>query len=212
MPTTPTTWPMNSATTANLHLRSSGSTSGNVVTTVPKGTNLSITGAPVNGWYPVNYNGQALWASADYFGPLTAPTTTPTPTPTPTPAPGQPGTPLNQSNPWYDPTDLYGATSNGVNTPVVKQAENFDQAYERWITDLGYGGANQKGNFARNLADRARAGLAAAQTTNPSLIPRDYLSNALGTKFLDNARAAATPLQRGENWMSMSPRARWTPR
>jgi len=48
--------------------------------------------------------------------------------------------------------------------------------------------------------------------SNPNLIPRDYLNTTLGAKFLANARAAATPMQRGENTMAASPRARWNNR
>ena len=94
----------------------------------------------------------------------------------------------------------------------MKGAASFDQEYEKFITESGFGGFNQKGNFARNLADRARSGLAAAQMNNPNLTARDYLNNVLGSKFLANARAAATPQQRGENTASAAPTARWNSR
>jgi hypothetical protein len=118
----------------------------------------------------------------------------------------------NQSNPWYDPTSNYGASQNSYNTPLVKGAATFDQEYEKYLTEQGFGGNNQKGNFARNLADRAKSGLATAQMSNPNLTARDYLNTTLGSKFLANARAAATPSQRGESPMTANPRARWQSR
>lgn len=203
-------WPQNSSPTANLNLRSTGSMSGQVLTTIPKGAQISVTGGSINGWFPVTYNGKTGWVSGDYLGAMTVPTTPPVTTPSTPPEPVK--TPANQSNPWYDPTSKYGASQNSYDTPLVKGAASFDQEYEKYITDNGFGGYNQKGNFARNLADRAKSGLAAAQMNNPNLTARDYLSTTLGSKFLANARAAATPAQRGENTMTASPRARWNTR
>jgi uncharacterized protein YraI len=207
-------WPQNSKPTANLNLRSAGNTSSTVLATIPKDTQVSVTGDAVNGWYPVAYDGKTGWVKGDYLGPMTAVPTTPTDPPVTTPStPPEPvKTEANQSNPWYDPTSKFGAAQNSYTTPLVKGAATFDQEYEKYITDNGFGGYNQKGNFARNLADRAKSGLAAAQMNNPNLTARDYLSTTLGSKFLANARAAATPGQRGENTMTASPRARWNTR
>ena len=204
---------MNSSPTADLHLRQAGNTSSSILTTIPKGSALSVTGAAVNGWFPVTYGGKTGWVKGTYLNPMSAPTpTTPTTGPPPTAPTAPVKTEANQSNPFYDPTSNYGASQNAYNTPLVKGAANFDQEWTKFITEQGFGGNNQKGNFALNLADKAKAGLASAQMSNPSLIPRDYLNNTLGGNFLANARAAATPLQRGEQRGLMAPVSRWTPR
>lgn len=203
-------WPQNSSPTANLNLRATGSTSAKILSTIPKGTQISVTGPAVNGWFPVSYNGKTGYVKGSFLNKLTAPADPPVTTPATPPEPIK--TEANQSNPWYDPTSKYGAKQNSYDTPLVKGAATFDQEYEKYISDNGFGGYNQKGNFARNLADRAKAGLAAAQMNNPNLTARDYLGTTLGSNFLANARAAATPMQRGENTMSANPRARWNTR
>jgi uncharacterized protein YraI len=202
-------------TTNNLNLRQAGSTSSSILSVIPQGTTITPTGPAVNGWMPVSYGGKTGFVSADYLrqtpGTTTPPTTTP-PTTTPGPTTPPAKTQANQSNPWYDPTSNYGASQNSYNTPLVKGAATFDQEYEKYLTEQGFGGNNQKGNFARNLADRAKSGLATAQMSNPNLTARDYLNTTLGSKFLANARAAATPSQRGESPMTANPRARWQSR
>jgi uncharacterized protein YraI len=199
-------------TSTNLNLRSGPGTSSSIVWTIPSQTQISLTGVPNNGWYPVTVNGKTGYVSGDYLKGITpfsgAPTTPATPT-TPTTAP----TPSfnQQSNPFYKPTSQYGSTQNWYDTPIVKQSAGFDAEFEKYITDQGFGGLNQKGNFARSLADRAKSGYASAQLNNPALTNRQYLAD-LGSNFLAKARATATPQQRGEQWGIMAPKARWTSR
>ena len=54
-------------TTANLRLRSSGSTnsSSNIITVIPEGKKITILGS-YSGWYKVKYNGQTGYVSSDY--------------------------------------------------------------------------------------------------------------------------------------------------
>lgn len=69
-------WPQTSTTTNNLNLRADSNTGAQVLTVMPKGSAVNITGQAVNGWYPVEYNGQTGWASAQYFNaPVETPTT-----------------------------------------------------------------------------------------------------------------------------------------
>ena len=53
-------------TTTGLNLRSLPSTDGTVMTTVPAGTALTVTGQ-TDGWYQILYDAMTLYASADYL-------------------------------------------------------------------------------------------------------------------------------------------------
>jgi hypothetical protein len=67
-------------TTANLNLRSGASLAASVITVIPAGTTVSVTGAAQSGFLPVTYDGQSGWASADF---LRDPATIPDPAPAP---------------------------------------------------------------------------------------------------------------------------------
>lgn len=204
-------WPMNSKPTADLHLRSSGSTAGSILATIPKGAAISVTGQAVNGWYPVTYGTKTGWVSGAYLGAMTAPpVTTPTPT-TPTPIPHT----QSGSNPFYSSGSTYGSSQNWYSTPLVKDsmsAQNPQGEYEKFVTDAGFGGVNRLGNAARSLYDRAQAGYAGASLNNPDLSFRSYLTDMLGPAFLKNQIAAMTPSQLGEQYQAYSPRVRWVTR
>lgn len=203
-------------TTTNLNLRAGPGTNSTILYTIPGSTSISITGVPNNGWYPVTVNGKSGYVSGTYLKNITpyTPDPAPNPNPTPTPLPTQPSTmPITNvgQNPFYNPNATDSTGKNWYDTPLVKQSAGFDAEYEKFITDRGYGGLNDKGDFARSLADRAKSGFASAQLNNPALTNREYLAG-LGTDFLDRARAAATPQQRGEQHAIKRPMARWTSR
>ena len=206
-------WPQTSTTTANLNLRSSPSMSGSILTVMPNSSSIQLTGEAQNGWYPVSYNGQTGWASAQYLTTPQAPAPSPTPPPETSPAP-PPAIPHTQSgsSPFYNPASTYGSSQNWYDTPLVKQSQDFDAEWEKTISDQGYGGINTKGNVARNLIDRAKSGFNAATMNNPNLDTRTYINQSLGPNFLRNAMAAMTPIQRGEMPGVYSPVARWNPR
>ena len=185
-------------TTTNLHLRSGPGTGNSILYTIPGKTAITITGIPNNGWYPVTVNGKTGYVSGQYLSGVKefTPGTDPAP---------------SASNPFYDPGSKYGSTQNWYDTPIVKQSAGMDAEFEKFVTDQGFGGLNRKGDFARSLVDRVKSGYSAAQLNNPALTNRQYLAG-LGSNFLANARAAATPTQRGEQWSIAAPRARWTAR
>ncbi len=56
-------------TTANVNLRDAASTSGKVLTTVPKGASVTVTGT-ANGWASVTYNGTSGYMSTKYLSGL----------------------------------------------------------------------------------------------------------------------------------------------
>jgi len=198
-------------TKTNLNLRSGPGTNSSIVWTIPGQTSVVLTGIPNNGWYPVTVNGKSGFVAGQYLTSVVPFTTTPT-TPTPPTTPTTPTTTAKPaSNPFYKPASTYGSTQNWYDTPLVKQSAGFDAEFEKFVTDQGFGGLNRKGDFARSLADRAKSGYAAAQLNNPALTNRQYL-DTLGGGFLRNARAAATPQQRGEEWGIKAPKARWTSR
>jgi uncharacterized protein YraI len=56
-------------TTDSVNLRSGPSTGYSVRLVMPAGASLTVTGSYKNGFYPVRYQGQKGWASADYLAP-----------------------------------------------------------------------------------------------------------------------------------------------
>ena len=70
-------------TTSSLNLRSGPSTGEAVLTVMPAGATVTLTGSQQSGFYPVRYGGQNGWASASYLSVGGAPGT-----PTPAPSPG----------------------------------------------------------------------------------------------------------------------------
>ena len=54
-------------TTSDLNLRSGPSTGDSVLLVMPPGAGVTVTGGPVNGFYPVRYRGTDGWAYGDYL-------------------------------------------------------------------------------------------------------------------------------------------------
>jgi uncharacterized protein YraI len=54
-------------TTSALNLRSGPGTGYSVMTVMPYGASVDITGDPQNGFYPLSYGGMSGWASGDYL-------------------------------------------------------------------------------------------------------------------------------------------------
>lgn len=59
--------PGTAITTTSLNLRAGPSLTERVLTVMPAGTTVSLTGNAQSGFYPVSYNGVSGWASADYL-------------------------------------------------------------------------------------------------------------------------------------------------
>ena len=54
-------------TTANVNLRTGPSLNDSIITVIPAGGTVSVNGAPVNGFYPVTYNGQSGYVYGTYL-------------------------------------------------------------------------------------------------------------------------------------------------
>lgn len=80
-PTAPSTGTDVRITTANLNLRSGAGTNTSILTTIPKGTSLSVQ-SQSGEWAKVTYNGKTGYVNTSYLQ-TAAPAPTPTPTPTP---------------------------------------------------------------------------------------------------------------------------------
>ncbi|MGD9715226.1 MAG: SH3 domain-containing protein, partial [Thermomicrobiales bacterium] len=57
----------NAATTTGLNMRSSSSLSSGVITVIPSGARITVTGKSVSGYYPVSYGGSTGWASGTFI-------------------------------------------------------------------------------------------------------------------------------------------------
>lgn len=204
-------WPMQSTTKDDLRIRSAGNTNSTILGVIPKGANVTVTGAPVNGWYPVTYNGKSGWSSGEWLNVLTSPpVTTPSTPPTPVPIPHtQSGT-----NPFLSIGSTYGSHQDWSNTPIVKDqlAPKLPRAvWERAVTQQGYGGNTRQAGIARDLFARAELGHQAASFQNPDLSFQDYVTT-LGPNFIRDQLAGMTDAQKGNQYGTFSPRARWVTR
>ena len=81
---------------SGLKLREQADTASRTITAMPVGATVTVTGAQVNGFYPVSYGGLSGYASASYLsleqqtqGYIPTPAATAAPTPMPTAAPTQ---------------------------------------------------------------------------------------------------------------------------
>jgi len=63
----PTDTSGNAATTSSLNLRSSASLSAGVITVIPSGGRVDVTGPSQNGYYPLAYQGSTGWSSGDFL-------------------------------------------------------------------------------------------------------------------------------------------------
>lgn len=80
--------PMGTAyTTVDLNLRGGASTSTDVITVIPSGAAVLMTGQSQAGFYAVNYNGSSGWAYATYLTTSAPAPAAPAPAPTQAPAP-----------------------------------------------------------------------------------------------------------------------------
>lgn len=68
-------------TTASLNMRSGAGTEYGVITVIPAGSTVSVTGSGQNGFLPVLYGGSSGWASADYLRVNDGSTPSPAPAP-----------------------------------------------------------------------------------------------------------------------------------
>jgi len=123
--------------TTTLNIRSTPSTSGKVVGTIPKGASATVTGAASNGWYPVSYKSVKGWASAKYLTATGYTTTTVAPAPTTT------ATPKGTGDYAYTTTSLnmrFGPKcDSGVVTVLPKGAKVFVQDTMNGWYNVQYG-------------------------------------------------------------------------
>ncbi len=63
----PTTPNANASTTTSLNLRTTASLSGGIVTVIPSGGRVQVTGSSQNGFYPLKYGSNSGWASGNFL-------------------------------------------------------------------------------------------------------------------------------------------------
>lgn len=99
-------------TTDSLNMRAGAGTGYSVLTVMPKGTTVTLTGQSANGFFGVSWNGTTGWASADYLRVNSGQTPAPT-----TPAPTQP--PASGGKPAVATDDLNMRSGAGLGNPVL---------------------------------------------------------------------------------------------
>lgn len=125
------TTPTSSATvTESLNMRSGPATSYSVVTVMPAGATVVLTGQQQNGFHSVSWNGQTGWAFSTYLRIL--PTTQPQPTIPPTPVPTQPPAPVPTQPVVTPPPSNQGfAVTNAIVGPARGTPEQAIQFANR---------------------------------------------------------------------------------
>ena len=111
-PTLPTTG--TATTTTSLNMRAGAGTTFTVLTVMPAGATVNLTGQSANGFFGVTWNGKTGWASSEYLRVTTG--TAPAPsTPAQTPAPTQPPAPAPTPIPPVTSTTGTGITTDSLN-------------------------------------------------------------------------------------------------
>lgn len=109
LPTTGT-----AVTTSSLNMRAGAGTNFTVLTVMPAGAIVNLTGQSANGFFGITWNGKTGWASAEYLRVSTGTPPAPT-TPGPTPAPTQPPKPAPTPVPPVTSTKGTGITTDSLN-------------------------------------------------------------------------------------------------
>lgn len=105
--------------TANVNMRMAPDKTGEIITTIPKGTKLVVTArCNETNWYEVTYNNATGYMCDDYFTDV-KPTPTPTPTPRPTATPRPTKTPKPTTTPRPTPTPMV-LNFTGDNTITIR--------------------------------------------------------------------------------------------
>lgn len=75
-----TSTPGTATTTANLNLRTGAGTGHKILTTIPKGKTVKLTGSKKSGWYQVSYASRTGWVSGSYLRNISLPKSSNPPT------------------------------------------------------------------------------------------------------------------------------------
>jgi hypothetical protein len=120
--------------------------------------------------------------------------------------------PTNPSNnPFYNPAFDYW---RGNEFPLPRELtatqweygeQNPEAAWTRYLAELGFGGMNTKGAWARGLYGRAGEGFQAARQRNEVLDWQDYLA----TLNIPQMYAQLTPGEKGYNDAQFGGPVRW---
>jgi hypothetical protein len=115
------------------------------------------------------------------------------------------------SNPFWNPSSLYGANQDWYTTPLVTYTQEPDAqqgTFQRWLQNNNAGGFGRRDQLAQSLYSRTLSGYQAAAATNPNLLYRDDLPSV----NLNSIWQSLTPEQRGEQPNAYSGRTRWMSR
>ena len=102
---------------------------------------------------------------------------------------------------------ITGLPQDWYDTPLSQQADLPYGEFERFLSNQGFGGFDNRSQWARSMYNRSSSGYDAAQLSNPDLTYRDYLNTLTGQ--LDDAWASLTPDQRGISTPGQTRWVRW---
>ncbi len=167
-------------TTDSLNMRAGAGTTYSVLTVMPPGTTVTLTGQSANGFFGVKWNGKSGWASADFLRVSSGQTPAPT-TPNPTPAPTQP--PATSGNTAVATDDLNMRSGAGLGNPVLLVIPRGATVSLTGQSSNGYLQVTYKGKTGWSAKDwlRVTSGSAPTPAPTPQPTPVPPVTSTKGT-------------------------------
>lgn len=169
-------------TTAALNMRAGAGTSYSVLTVMPLGVTVSLTGQSANGFYGVTWNGKTGWGAAEYLRVSSGEPPAPT-TPAPTPPPATSGKTAVTTD------DLNMRTGAGLGNPVVLVIPSGATVTLTGQSANGYLQVTYNGRTGWSAQDwlRVSSGSVPVNTPTPSPTPAPPVTSTKGTGITTDA-------------------------
>ena len=190
-------------TTTGLNVRAKASTSAEVVTSLAKGSKLSITSVRLNGFTQVSMNGKAAYVSSTYLTKTAPPTSSPTTAGTTSPKKSSGGTGSSSGSGGLS----FAACSkvSGIESGLTSTARNAARAICNSFPGVSSFGGYRSSNDAHGAGraiDAMISGQAGWEVANWARAN----ASALGITEVIYSQKIWTTQRSGEGWRSMSDR------
>lgn len=167
-------------TTDALNMRAGAGTSYSVLTVMPLGATVSLTGQSANGFYGVTWNGKTGWASAEYLRVNSGQTPAPT-----TPAPTQP--PASGGKTAVATDDLNMRTGAGLGNPVLLVIPRGATVTLTGQASNGYLQVTYSGRTGWSAQDWLRVSSGSVPVPTPTPTPAPPVTSTKGTGITTDA-------------------------